>query len=218
MALIALKQIDFAYAATLPPVLRGLDLRLEEGERLGLVGPSGSGKSSLLKLIVGLLTPRAGALEVFDTPRSAPEDFLAVRRRVGLLFQDSDDQLFCPTVLEDVSFGPLNLGKSGAEAEQIARETLDALKLDALAPRITYRLSGGEKRLVALAGVLAMQPRVLLLDEPFTGLDEDAIARLIAVLEALSQEMLIVSHQQEYLRQLCPTIRDIRDLQQQRGS
>lgn len=215
MALITLEHIDFAYGADMPVVLNGLSLALESGRRIGLVGPSGSGKSSLLKIIVGLLTPTAGALHVLGNPCRAAEDFVQVRRQVGFLFQDADDQLFCPTVLEDVSFGPLNLGRSGEEAEAIARENLAALKLDSLASRITYRLSGGEKRLVALAGVLAMAPRVLLLDEPFTGLDEAAVERLIAVLDGLPQEMIIVSHQKEYLMQLCHDIQDIRALNRQ---
>jgi cobalt/nickel transport system ATP-binding protein len=125
-----------------------------------------------------------------------------VRARVGLLFQNSDDQLFCPSVLDDVAFGPLNLGRSPADARQDAERALFDLGLAAFAERVTHRLSAGEKRLVALATVLAMQPRVLLLDEPTTGLDQASEARLIAHLSALDQAMLIVSHDRRFLEQL----------------
>ena len=109
-------------------------------------------------------------------------DFIEVRRRMGLLFQDADDQLFSPTVLEDVAFGPLNLGKSKAEAIAISKKTLEFLGLDGFEDRITYKLSGGEKRLVSLATVLAMEPEILLLDEPGNALDSTMKTKLINVL------------------------------------
>ena len=139
---------------------------------MALLGPNGCGKTTLLHLIVGLLRPSAGQIEAFGRQRMAEADFHEVRRRVGLLFQDADDQLFCPTVAEDVAFGPLNLGKSRDEVRRIVAGTLDSLGLAGYEHRVTYRLSGGEKRLVALATVLAMQPEVLLLDEPSGGLDD----------------------------------------------
>jgi cobalt/nickel transport system ATP-binding protein len=117
---------------------------------------------------------------------------------VGLLFQDADDQLFCPTVAEDVAFGPLNLGKSRDEVRRIVAATLDSLGLAGYEHRVTYRLSGGEKRLVALATVLAMQPDVLLLDEPNGGLDDDARERLIGVLAQLPQALIVVSHDRTF--------------------
>ena len=119
-----------------------------------------------------------------------------------MLFQDSDDQLFCPTVLEDVAFGPLNLGRTPAQARADARQTLDALGLTGFAGRVTHRLSGGEKRLVALATILAMHPQVLLLDEPTNGLDEATQERLIEHLARLPQAMLIVSHDHQVLERL----------------
>ena len=161
---------------------------------MGLTGPNGSGKSTLLKLIVGLVRATAGRVEVFGQFRTRERDFRDVRGRVGLLFQDSDDQLFCPTVAEDVAFGPLNLGQSRDVARRIVDETLEALGLADYQERITYQLSGGEKRLVALAAVLAMQPEVLLLDEPAAGLDGAAAERVTEVLGRLPQAMLIVSH------------------------
>ncbi len=148
------------------------------------------------------MRPAAGDVIAFGKTCRDEADFLTVRARVGLLFQNSDDQLFCPSVLDDVAFGPLNLGRSPADARQDAERALSDLGLAAFAERVTHRLSTGEKRLVALATVLAMQPRVLLLDEPTTGLDQASEARLIAHLSALDQAMLIVSHDRRFLEQL----------------
>ena len=192
-SLVSLHRVYFAYPGN-REVLSDCSLRLLRGERVGLTGPNGSGKSTLLKLIVGLVRATAGRVEVFGRFRTLERDFHDVRGRVGLLFQDSDDQLFCPTVAEDVAFGPLNLGQSREAARQIVNETLEALGLADYQERITYRLSGGEKRLVALAAVLAMQPEVLLLDEPAAGLDGAAAERVTDILARLPQAMLIVSH------------------------
>lgn len=191
--LFRLQRLGFAYDVA-RPVLRDLDLSVYRGERVGVHGANGAGKTSLLLLMVGLLRAQAGSIEAFGAVRRRERDFVDVRRRAGLLFQDADDQLFCPTVLEDVSFGPLNLGRSRAQARAIGERTLAALGLAGMEERITHRLSGGEKRLVSLAGVLAMEPDVLLLDEPTSGLDERATERLVATLLALDQAMVIVSH------------------------
>ena len=129
-------------------------------------------------------------------------DFLDVRRRAGLLFQDSDDQLFCPTVVEDIAFGPLNLGKSRDEALAIATQTLEKLGMHGFEERITHQLSGGEKRMITLASVLAMDPEVLLLDEPSNALDTQARLRLIDTLKALPQAMIIISHDDDFIAQL----------------
>jgi len=198
---IALRGVSFAYEVE-RTVFRDLNLALVPGQRLGLTGPNGSGKSSLLQIMVGLLRPTAGIVEAFGATRTTEQDFIEVRRQAGLLFQDSDDQLFCPTVLEDVAFGPLNLGKSSEEAIAIAGDTLARLGLAGFEERVTYRLSGGEKRLVALAGVLAMEPRVLLLDEPSAGLDDDAEDRLASILAGLPHEMLIVAHNRTFLERV----------------
>lgn len=191
--LFRLRGIRFAYDG-FRPVLDGADFALAPGERVALVGGNGAGKTTLLHLMVGLLKPQAGEVVAFGRARRAERDFHDVRARAGLLFQDPDDQLFCPTVAEDVAFGPLNLGKTEAEARAIVARTLAQLGLDGLENRVTHRLSGGEKRLVTLATVLAMDPEVLLLDEPTNALDEAAEARLTAVLLGLPQAMVIVSH------------------------
>jgi len=195
---IRLTDVAFAYDPE-RVVFRALGFVLEPGERLGLVGPNGGGKTTLLHVIMGLLKPQRGTVEVLGKERRNEADFRDVRRDVGLLFQDSDDQLFCPTVYEDVAFGPLNLGLSQEDTDRVVRETLAALDLAGYEERITYRLSQGEKRLVALATVLAMRPRVLLLDEPTAGLDAAHEARLTEVLLRLPQEMVVISHDRKFL-------------------
>ncbi len=196
--LITLRNLSFSYS-TDRRVIEGLDFDLSPGQRLGLVGLNGSGKTSLLHLIVGLLKPTGGSIEAFGRKREKESDFVEVRAKAGLLFQDSEDQLFSPTVLEDVAFGPLNLGQGAQRAREIALETLESLGLGGYAERITYRLSGGQKRLVALAAVLAMRPLVLLLDEPAMGLDEESLDRVREILKGLDQAMLIVSHRRDLL-------------------
>ena len=182
-------------------ILDNLDFHLHTGDRIGLVAPNGSGKTTLFHVIMGLLKPQSGTVEAFGRVRQAEPDFFDVRRRVGLLFQDADDQLFSPTVLEDVAFGPLNLGKSRDEAMAVARETLGFLGLEDFEDRVTYKLSGGEKRLVSLATVLAMQPEVLLLDEPSTGLDTTTKKKLADVLNALTLSFVLISHEFDFLSQ-----------------
>lgn len=182
-----------------PWVLNNLDFQMHTGDRIGLVAPNGSGKTTLFHIIMGLLRPISGSVEIFGKVRQAEKDFVEVRRRIGLLFQDADDQLFSPTVLEDVAFGPLNLGKSREEAVAVTRKTLSFLGLAGFEDRVTHKLSGGEKRLVSLATVLAMEPEVLLLDEPSTGLDTQTKATLIQVLNSLELSFIFISHEMDFL-------------------
>jgi cobalt/nickel transport system ATP-binding protein len=195
---IRLSGITFAYPGR-APVLSGLDFTLYAGERIGLVAPNGSGKTTLFHIIMGLLAPHGGQMEFFSRPAREEKDFVAVRQRIGLLFQDADDQLFSPTVLEDVAFGPLNMGKPPAEALAISRRTLDRLGLSGFEDRVTVKLSGGEKRLVALATVLAMEPQVLLLDEPTSGLDEQTKTRLKDFLRELDLSYILISHEFDFM-------------------
>ncbi len=197
--LVRLDGVSFSYGPD-RPVLEACDLQVAPRERVGLVGATGSGKTTLLALIVGLLRPTAGRVEVFGKTRTREADFQEIRGRAGLLFQDTDDQLFCPTVAEDVAFGPLNLGVPRDEVRRVVSRVLESLSLSGYENRITYRLSGGEKRLVALATVLAMQPELLLLDEPTSGLDEPSVERVAGVLAGLPQAMLIASHDRRFLR------------------
>jgi cobalt/nickel transport system ATP-binding protein len=197
--LIEIHNLSFTYPGAGQPVFQDLNFQLLPGKHLGLVGPNGSGKTTLLHLIMGLLRPQAGRIEIFGREVKKEKDFIDIRQKVGLLFQNADDQLFCPTVLEDVAFGPLNQGKKPAEAIEVARDTMASLGLAGFEDRVTYKLSGGEKKLVSLATVLAMQPQLLLLDEPTTGLDEKTRRRLIEILLNLDISYLIVSHEHEFL-------------------
>lgn len=203
--LINLEGISFKYPGG-SPVLNELDFKLHRGNRVGLIAPNGSGKTTLLHIIMGLLQPISGELEIFGKPVKEEKDFADVRRRIGLLFQDADDQLFSPTVLEDVAFGPLNLGNSKSEAIQIARHTLDLLGLAGFEDRITFKLSGGEKRLVSLATILAMDPEVLLLDEPMNGLDIKTKAKLTEILGGLDLSYVLISHDFDFLTETTGSI------------
>lgn len=203
MTLLALNDICFAYPGQ-APILNSASLSLEQGQRLSLTGPNGSGKSTLLRITLGLQKPDSGTITAFGTARRNETDFHEVRRRIGLVFQDADDQLFCPTVAEDIAFGPLNLGKSRDEAIAIVDRVLSDLDLLHLRNRITHKLSGGEKRLVTLATVLAMEPEALLLDEPTNALDTKNEARLLEILQALPQAILLVSHSPSFRAALAP--------------
>ncbi len=197
--IIHLQDVSFGYPDR--PILDKLNLHFHQGTRMGLMGPNGSGKTTLFNLLVGLLKPSSGIIEIFGRPVKEEKDFRTVRQKIGLLFQDADDQLFSPTVLEDVAFGPLNLGKSLEEAKSIALNTLQSLGLAGFEDRVTHKLSGGEKRLVSLATVLAMEPEVLLLDEPSTGLDEATEQRTAEILKGLDLSYILVSHNLDFLMQ-----------------
>lgn len=195
--MIHLKNIRFRYNSRY--VLDGLNLDVSQRDRIGLIGPNGSGKTTLCQIIMGLLAPESGDIEIFGKARIQEQDFQEIRGRIGFLFQDADDQLFCPTVLEDVAFGPLNMGKSPAEAKRIVAATLASLNLKGFEERITYQLSGGEKRLVSLATVLAMEPDMLILDEPTGGLDEETTERIIHILNESQLTFILISHDREFL-------------------
>ncbi len=203
--IIHLEDICFSYPGS-APVLDSLHLKLYRGNRLGLMGPNGSGKTTLFHVIMGLLKPSSGTLRIFNHAVETEKDFRRVRRKIGLLFQDADDQLFSPTVIEDVAFGPLNLGKSRDEAMEIARSTLNFLGLSGFEDRITYKLSGGEKKLISLATVLAMKPEVLLLDEPTSGLDDKTRQILKNVLSDLDLSYILISHEFDFLNETTDSI------------
>jgi len=180
--------------------LDGVDFQLFPGETVALFGRNGSGKTTFVHHLNGLLAGE-GSVSVCGLPverRNLP----AVRRKIGLVFQDSDEQLFMPTVLEDVAFGPLNRGLEPAAAIETARRALRDVGLEALAGRAPYHLSAGEKKRVALAGILAMQPEILVLDEPTTFLDPPAQRDLAALLHGLPQAKLIVTHDARFARAL----------------
>ncbi|WP_320006271.1 energy-coupling factor ABC transporter ATP-binding protein [Maridesulfovibrio sp.] len=180
-------------------MLKNVDFELLKGQKIGLTGHNGSGKTTLLHIIMGLLKPQSGQIHYMGRELKTEDDFMELRKGVGLLFQQADDQLFCPTVLEDVAFGPLNLGKSPEEARKISEFTLCTLGLSGYGDRVSYRLSGGEKKLVSLATVLAMEPQALVLDEPTNDLDPTMRERLIKILNSLDIAMLVVSHDLDFL-------------------
>jgi cobalt/nickel transport system ATP-binding protein len=188
-----------------------VDLAVAEGEKVALTGGNGCGKTTLLSLVMGLARPSAGTVSIFGKPMLTEKDFRSTRHRLGFVFQDADDQLFCPTVADDVAFGPLNLGASAREADAKAAEVLKALGLEALRDRVTHDLSGGEKRLVAVGTVLALDPRMLILDEPTNFLDRNARERLMEILEGLGLPYLVVSHDFGFLERICNRFLELRD-------
>ena len=197
MTLLAARGLHYAYPGGVP-ALTGLDLQIEKGRRLAILGPNGAGKTTLLLHLNGTLRPSAGEIRLDDRPAAYDRAGLtAWRRRVGLVLQDADDQLFAPTVFEDVSFGPLNLGLSRPEAEARVAGALDALGIADLAARPTHMLSFGQKKRAAIAGAIAMRPEILLLDEPTAGLDARSARRLLATLaelEAAGTTLVFTTH------------------------
>jgi cobalt/nickel transport system ATP-binding protein len=205
-SLLELKDISFTYPGTSKPVLDRVNLVLRKQQRIGLIGPNGCGKTSLFHVIMGLLTPETGKILFKGREICNEMDFRNLRRKIGMLFQDADDQLFSPTVLEDVAFGPLNLGANPAEARNIALRALQELGLGGFEKRITHQLSGGEKKLVSLATILAMEPEALLLDEPTNNLDPATRDRLIEILAGLDPGYVIISHDWDFLDKTCREI------------
>ncbi|MDX3586315.1 energy-coupling factor ABC transporter ATP-binding protein [Streptomyces europaeiscabiei] len=183
--LVALRGASFAYEDG-PAVLSNLDFEVHEGRALALLGRNGSGKTTLMRLLSGGLRPRTGELAVEGRPVTYDRKGLTrLRTTVQLVVQDPDDQLFAASVAQDVSFGPLNLGLSDAQVRARVDEALGALGISALADRPTHLLSYGQRKRTAIAGAVAMRPRVLILDEPTAGLDPDGQERLLATLDEL---------------------------------
>ena len=200
-AVIKITDLSFAYPSR-DYVFKKFNFNFYKGERIGLVGRNGSGKTTLFHLIMGLLNPSEGKIEIFGKERKVENDFVEVRERIGLVFQDPDDQLFSPTVAEDIAFGPLNLRKNHQETKKILKETLEILGLSGFEDRITYNLSYGEKRLVSLATVWSMQPEILLLDEPTIWLDEETIEKIVQILNSYPHlSYIIISHDKKFLKE-----------------
>jgi len=195
---IEMSGINYTYPGS-EPIFKDLDFSFYKGDRIGLLAPNGSGKTTFFHTIMGLIKPQSGSIKIFGKPARREKDFVRVRKRMGLLFQDADDQLFCPTVLEDVAFGPLSMGKDKKQAMSISRDILAFLGLVGYEKKITFHLSGGEKRLVSLATVLAMEPEVLLLDEPLTGLDTRTRGKIPDILQHIDLSYIIISHNIDFL-------------------
>ena len=184
--------------------LRGMSLRVREGERVGLIGPNGSGKTTLMLAVLGAL-PYRGRIVVDGVAlrrRTADE----VRNRCGMAFQDAEDQLFMPTLLDDAAFGPLNQGCDPAEAERRARSAIAAVGLAGLEARSAHHLSGGQKQNAALATILSMRVKLLLLDEPGASLDFQSRRRLLDVLRGREEAMLLATHDLDMVAALCERV------------
>jgi cobalt/nickel transport system ATP-binding protein len=182
--------------------LRGVDLRVAHGQRVALLGPNGAGKTTLGLHLNGIHRPDAGHVEV-GGQKVTDANLAEIRRRVGLVFQDADDQLFMPSVREDVAFGPANLGLRGRELDERVARSLEAVGAAGVAGRAPHHLSGGERRRVALATVLAMRPDVLILDEPTSGLDPAGRRELVRVLHGLAITQLAITHDLPFALELC---------------
>jgi cobalt/nickel transport system ATP-binding protein len=183
--------------------LYGVDLTVRRGERVALLGPNGAGKTTLVLHLNGILTPGRGSVAVGGLPVEK-QHLREIRRRVGIVFQDPDDQLFLPTVGEDVAFGPANFGVTGAALDARVEAALAAVGMGEHRDRSPLHLSGGQRRRVALATVLACEPEILVLDEPSTNLDPVARRELAEVLLGLDTTILMVTHDLPYALQLCP--------------
>ena len=183
--------------------LFGVDLRVEQGERVAVLGPNGAGKTTLVLHLNGVLDGGIGCIEVAGLP-VVKENLREIRRRVGIVFQDPDDQLFMPTVRDDVAFGPANFGLRGPELDARVQQALDAVGMTEHGDRSPMHLSGGQRRRVALATVLACDPEILVLDEPSANLEPVARREVAEVLLGLGRTMLMVTHDLPYALQLCP--------------
>lgn len=201
---IALENVSFTYQEGTPlasTALSDVSLKIEDGSYTALIGHTGSGKSTILQLLNGLLVPSQGSVRVFDTlitSTSKNKDIRQIRKQVGLVFQFAENQIFEETVLKDVAFGPQNFGVSEEDAEQIAREKLALVGIDeSLFDRSPFELSGGQMRRVAIAGILAMEPAILVLDEPTAGLDPLGRKELMNLFKKLHQSgmtIVLVTH------------------------
>ena len=198
---VAVRGLHFSYPDGLL-ALDGVDLHVHPGERVALLGPNGAGKTTLVLQLNGILMPQEGTVEIAGIPVTK-ENFTEVRRRVGIVFQDPDDQVFMPTVYEDVAFGPANLGLRGAELESRVQAALAAVGMADRRDRAPHHLSFGERRLVAISTVLAMEPEILVLDEPSANLDPAGRRELAEVLRRLGLTMLMVTHDLPYALLLC---------------
>lgn len=199
--IVEVKDLSFSYPDG-SPVLENISFRITHGESVAIIGPNGTGKTTLLLHLNGYHTPSSGSVQIGDH-LITKETLQGVRKTVGMVFQDADDQLFMPTVKDDVAFGPLNLGMKTDEVEQKVDKALSTVGILHLKNRPPYRLSGGEKRAAAIAGVLAMSPEILAMDEPSANLDPRARRRLIDLLGTFKHTKIIATNDLDMALDLC---------------
>ena len=202
--MIEFRHVDFSYEKD-RPVLRDLSFRIEKGESVGLIGANGAGKSTVMKLLLGLLTPKSGEILVDGVP-VGKKTLAEIRRKLGFVLQNSDNQMFMPTVYEDMIFAPLNYGLSREEAERRVDAVLEKLGLQELKHRQNHRISGGEKRMAAIATILAMEPEAVLMDEPSSALDPCNRRLVINTIRELRQTKLITSHDLDMILDTCERV------------
>lgn len=200
---IAIRNLNFSYPDG-HQALQDINLDIASGERVGLVGPNGAGKSTLMLQLNGILEGH-GEVLIHDMP-VVRDNLRQIRAMVGLVFQDPDDQLFSPTVFDDVAFGPIYMGLALDEIENRVQRSLEMVGMTEYAPRTSHHLSLGEKKRVSIATVLSMDTKILALDEPAAGLDPRARGRLISLLQTLPQTMVISSHDLRLVERLCPRV------------
>lgn len=201
--MINLKDVTFAYPGG-TEVLKRISFHVSEGEQVGLIGANGSGKTTLMRAILGLIAVR-GEITVDRMPVDKAH-LAEIRRTIGFVLQDSEQQMFMPTVLEDMVFGPINYGMSRQEAEQRANETLQSLQLEKLKHAHNHRLSGGEKKMAAIATILTMQPKCILMDEPTSSLDPYYRRKLIQTLQTIPGTKIIASHDMDFILETCDRV------------
>lgn len=201
--MIEFRKVSFSYDGE-RPVVENLSFTIEKGESVGLIGANGAGKSTLMKLLLGLLSG-TGEILVDGLPVTK-KTLPSIRQKLGFVLQDSDNQMFMPTVYEDMIFGPRNYGLSKDEAERRVDEVLSQLNLTSLKHRHNHKLSGGEKRMAAIATILAMQPEAILMDEPSTALDPVNRRTVIRTVNALPQTKLIASHDLDMILDTCDRV------------
>ena len=199
--IVEVKDLQYTYPDS-TPALQGVSFRITHGESVGIIGANGAGKSTLLLHLNGYLTPQGGTVRIGDFPLTR-KTLQHVRRTVGMVFQDPDDQLFMPRVYDDVAFGPLNLGIPAEEVEDKVMTALRTVGVAHLRDRPPYRLSGGEKRSVAIASVLSMSPNILVMDEPTSNLDPKARRQLIHLLRSFTHTIIIATHDLDMVLDIC---------------
>lgn len=202
--MIEFQQVSFSYEPE-RPVVEDLSFHLHKGEAVGLIGANGAGKSTILKLMLGLLTPQAGTIRI-DGMELNRDNLATVRRKLGFVLQNSDNQMFMPTVAEDMMFGPLNYGMDRKEAEAKVDAVLEQLDLTDLKYRHNHRISGGEKRMAAIATILAMDPEAVLMDEPSSALDPCNRRTVIDTIRGMKQTRLITSHDLDMILDTCERV------------
>jgi cobalt/nickel transport system ATP-binding protein len=206
---IKIEDLSFSYHPG-TRVLKSVSLEIDPGEKFGIIGPSGSGKSTLLLHLNGVLSAEEGKVIIGDTPVS-PKNLPEVRKKVGLVFQNPDDQLFNPTVEEDVAFGPLNFGLTASEVNERVSEALAMMNLSGFEKKTSHHLSLGERKRVALATVLSMKPEVLAFDEPFSNLAPSMVLQLIDVMNSMKSTQVIVSQSVLPVMALCSRMAILKD-------